>query len=93
MSEIRVAIAGVGNCASSLVQGTHFYADLFAQGDMSAVGLARPVLAGYAPGDLNFVAAIDIDLSAVEDLIGHPGFEALEADLEDGRPDGRAPVK
>jgi SAM-dependent methyltransferase len=32
------------------------------------------------------VTAIDIDLSAVEDLIAHPGVEALEADLEDGRP-------
>ena len=59
MSEIRVAIAGVGNCASSLVQGIDYYRRNL--GDDGVVGLAHPVLAGYEVSDVRIVAAIDID--------------------------------
>jgi myo-inositol-1-phosphate synthase len=77
MDEIRVAIAGIGNCASSLVQGIHYYARAFAEGDGAddAVGLAHPILGGYAPGDISIVAAIDVDARKV----GRPLSEALFA--------------
>ena len=61
MSEIRVAIAGVGNCASSLVQGVHYYKHVLGAADNGDIGLAHPILGGYAPGDIRIVAAIDID--------------------------------
>jgi myo-inositol-1-phosphate synthase len=76
MSKIRVAIAGLGNCASSLIQGIHYYADSFArQTADSTVGLAHPYLGGFAPGDIEIVAAIDIDKRKV----GKPVHEAMFA--------------
>jgi len=74
MSEIRVAVSGIGNCASSLIQGVHYYRDSFARGE-EPVGLAHPVLGGYAPGDIRFVAAIDIDRRKV----ARPLHEAIFA--------------
>lgn len=75
MKEIRVAIAGVGNCASSLVQGIHYYANKFADGDTDdLVGLAHPVLGGYAPGDIHVVAAIDVDARKVGEGLGEAIF-------------------
>jgi myo-inositol-1-phosphate synthase len=58
MTKIRVAIVGVGNCASSLVQGIHYY-----QGRLEedAVGLMHWKLGGYLPSDLEVVAAFDVD--------------------------------
>ncbi len=62
MSEIRIAIAGVGNCASALIQGIHYYAGTMAHGGQdAAVGLMHPVVGDYQPGDVKVVAAIDID--------------------------------
>ncbi|MBI2865221.1 MAG: inositol-3-phosphate synthase [Chloroflexi bacterium] len=63
MGEINVAIVGVGNCASSLVQGVHFYRD--AKEDEFIPGLMHPNLGGYHIRDINFVAAIDIDQNKV----------------------------
>jgi myo-inositol-1-phosphate synthase len=60
---IRIAIAGVGNCASSLVQGSHFYAQ--ATGDDATVGLAHPLIGKYRAGDIRCVAAFDIDARKV----------------------------
>lgn len=74
MSEIRVAIAGVGNCASSLIQGIYYYAKIFSQGGQP-VGLAHPELGGYAPGDIKIVSAIDIDSRKV----GQPLHKAIFA--------------
>jgi len=56
--QINVAIIGVGNCASSLVQGIHYYADKDPQ---ECTGLMHENLAGYRPSDLKIVAAFDID--------------------------------
>ncbi|CAN5174013.1 inositol-3-phosphate synthase [soil metagenome] len=56
---IRVAIAGVGNCANSLVQGVTFYAD--AAADSLIPGLMHNRLGPHAVGDLQFVAAFDVD--------------------------------
>ncbi len=63
MQEIRVAIVGVGNCASSLVQGVEFYRD--APPDEMIPGLMHPVLGGYHIDDIRFVAAFDVDAAKV----------------------------
>jgi len=59
MSNIKVAIVGVGNCASSLVQGIHYYRD--EDRLEAAVGLMHREIGGYRPGDIQVVAAFDID--------------------------------
>ena len=61
--KINVAIIGVGNCASSLVQGVEFYKNA-EEGDVIP-GLMHPVLGGYHIKDINFVAAFDIDIEKV----------------------------
>ncbi len=60
---INVAIIGVGNCASSLVQGVHYYRE--AEKDQTVPGLMHVDLGGYHVSDLNFVAAFDIDVNKV----------------------------
>src|ERR1700682_3297639 len=59
MRKIRIAIVGVGNCASSLVQGINFYRSSSVNG--TAVGLMNKKIASYRPGDTEVVAAFDID--------------------------------
>jgi myo-inositol-1-phosphate synthase len=63
MSKVKVAIAGVGNCASSLVQGVEFYRD--ADPSERVPGLMHVVLGGYHVGDVEFVAAFDVDADKV----------------------------
>ena len=63
VGKIKVAIIGVGNCASSLVQGVHFYKD--ADPNERIPGLMHTVLGGYHVGDIEFVAAFDIDSEKV----------------------------
>ncbi len=58
MEEIRIALIGVGNCASSLLQGIAYYRDRQPE---SAIGLMHQELGGYRPGDIRVVAAFDID--------------------------------
>ncbi len=60
---IRVAIAGVGNCASSLVQGIEYYRD--AAPDDFVPGLMHVALGGYHVRDVEFVAAFDVDAAKV----------------------------
>ncbi len=60
---VRIAIAGIGNCASSLVQGLHYYAD--AEPDDHVPGLMHVVLGGYHINDVEPVAAFDVDASKV----------------------------
>lgn len=58
MSEkIKVAIAGVGNCASALIQGIHYYKSMK---EKDPTGLTAYNLAGYTPEDIEFVAAFDV---------------------------------
>src|SRR6202045_5369154 len=59
MRKIRIAIVGVGNCASSLVQGINFYRGSGVNG--SAVGLMHRQIGSYRPADIEVVAAFDID--------------------------------
>ncbi|HUH07633.1 MAG TPA: inositol-3-phosphate synthase [Egibacteraceae bacterium] len=63
MSNVRVAIVGVGNCASSLVQGVHYYRD--ADATQRVPGLMHVELGTYHVGDVEFVAAFDVDAKKV----------------------------
>ena len=62
-NKVRVAIAGVGNCASSLVQGVEYYRN--ADPTESVPGLMHVELGGYHVGDVDFVAAFDVDANKV----------------------------
>ena len=63
MSTIRLAIAGVGNCASSLVQGLSYYRD--ASPDDDVPGLMHVDLGGYHVRDIEVIAAFDVDATKV----------------------------
>lgn len=58
MGKIKIAIAGVGNCASALVQGIHYYGK---RGPEDMIGLMNWEVGSYRPGDIQVVAAFDID--------------------------------
>jgi len=58
LKNIKIAIAGIGNCASALTQGIHFYTP---EKRESAIGLMHWEIGGYAPHHLKIVAAFDID--------------------------------
>ncbi|MEX2557293.1 MAG: inositol-3-phosphate synthase [Actinomycetota bacterium] len=60
---VRVAIAGVGNCASALIQGVHYYADADPEDDVP--GLMHVDLAGYHVGAIDFSVAFDVDAKKV----------------------------
>ena len=60
---IRVAIVGVGNCAASLLQGVHYYRD--ADPTTRVPGLMHVQFGDYHVGDLQFVAAFDVDAKKV----------------------------
>ncbi|HXV37321.1 MAG TPA: inositol-3-phosphate synthase [Myxococcota bacterium] len=62
MPKIKIAIAGVGNCASSLVQGIAYYSDKAAA---DAVGLMHWEIGGFRPCDIEIVAAFDVDVRKV----------------------------
>lgn len=68
MGKINVAIIGVGNCASSLVQGVHYYQN--APEDQFVPGLMHVNMSGYHVRDINFVAAFDIDVNKVGKDLG-----------------------
>src|SRR5512136_2021619 len=70
--KVRVAIIGVGNCASSLVQGVEYYKDA-AEGT-KIPGIMHTVLGGYHIGDVEFSAAIDIDVEKVGKDLGEAIF-------------------
>jgi myo-inositol-1-phosphate synthase len=71
VGSVRVAIIGVGNCASSLVQGIHYYRE--APDDAFIPGLMHARLGGYHVGDIQFSAAFDID----ERKVGRDLSEAI----------------
>ena len=72
ISKVRVAIAGVGNCASSLVQGISYYRD---RGGPDLAGLMHGQIGPFRPGDIEIVAAFDVDKRKV----GRPLEEAIFA--------------
>src|SRR5947199_5339347 len=61
--KVRVAIVGAGNCASSFVQGVHYYRDASTKDFVP--GLMHVNLGGYHVRDIEFVAAFDIDKNKV----------------------------
>jgi myo-inositol-1-phosphate synthase len=63
LGKINVAIIGAGNCASSLVQGVHYYRN--AEESLFVPGLMHVNLGGYHPRDINFTAAFEIDVNKV----------------------------
>ncbi len=63
MGNINVAIIGVGNCASSLIQGVYKYKGLKEKDKVP--GIMHPVMGGYSIEDINFVAAFDVDKNKV----------------------------
>jgi len=63
MGSIRVAIAGVGNCAASLVQGVEYYRNADPSGTVP--GLMHVSFGGYHVSDIEFVAAFDVDSKKV----------------------------
>ncbi|MBB2988309.1 inositol-3-phosphate synthase [Terracoccus luteus] len=73
MGSIRVAIVGVGNCASSLVQGVEFYKD--ADPTTTVPGLMHVTFGEYHVGDVEFVAAFDVD----DKKVGKDLAEAINA--------------
>ena len=70
--KIKVAIAGVGNCASALVQGVEYYRN---RRNAAIDGVMRHVIGGYRANDIEFVAAFDVDKRKV----GRPLEEAIFA--------------
>src|SRR3954454_2685047 len=70
MGSVRVAIVGVGNCATSLIQGVHYYRD--ADPSANVPGLMHVKFGDYHVSDVEFVAAFDVDAKKV-------GFDLSEA--------------
>jgi myo-inositol-1-phosphate synthase len=58
LEKIKIAIIGIGNCASSLIQGIYYYKDKMYE---DAIGLMHWDIGGYEPSDIEVVAAVDID--------------------------------
>ncbi len=75
MGKIKVAIAGVGNCASALVQGIEFYREARTSDEEQAWGLINTFIGPYAPDDIEIVAAFDIDRRKVGKRLGEAIFE------------------
>ncbi len=71
MNSIRIAVVGIGNCASSLVQGLEHYRE----GTNDVIGLMHWEVAGYRPSDIKVVAAWDVDSR----LVGKDVAEAIYA--------------
>ncbi len=55
MSKIKIAIVGIGNCTSSLIQGIHYYRE---KDQQDAIGLMHWEIGGYSPGDIEVVMAV-----------------------------------
>jgi myo-inositol-1-phosphate synthase len=72
MDKIRIAIVGVGNCASSLVQGIAYYRGKSLH---DAIGLMHWEIGGYRPQDIEVVAAFDIDVRKVGKDVSEAIFE------------------
>ena len=72
MEKIRIAVAGLGNCASSLIQGIEYYKG---KNFDDAIGLMHWEIGGYRPFDIEVVAAFDIDKRKVGKYVSDAIFE------------------
>jgi myo-inositol-1-phosphate synthase len=90
MAKIRIAIAGVGNCASSIIQGMAHYKAKNDAGQTDEIGLMHPVVGPYRPFDIEVVAAFDIDKRKVGKPLAEACFalpnntKTITRDLEPG---------
>jgi myo-inositol-1-phosphate synthase len=75
LSQVKVALIGVGNCSSSFVQGLNYYANLSSKENQ--IGLQNPFLGGMTPSDIQIVATFDID----ENKVGKDLSEAIFSGL------------
>jgi myo-inositol-1-phosphate synthase len=73
MPRVKIAIAGVGNCASALIQGIHYYSK--SPSDQEVIGLAQYDIRGMTPADIEVVAAFDVN----ERKVGKDLSEAIFA--------------
>jgi myo-inositol-1-phosphate synthase len=85
--KVRVAIVGVGNCASAFVQGVHYYQD--ADPTQDVPGLMHVDLGGYHISDIEFTAAFDID----KDKVGKDLGQAIWAGQNNTIKFGKVPTK
>jgi len=79
MRKIKIAIVGIGNCASSLVQGIHYYKD---KSEDDAIGLMHWKIGGFRPTDIEVVAAFDVDkrkigLDVSDAILAHPNCTTI----------------
>ena len=79
MKKIKISIVGIGNCASSLIQGIHFYRNKSSE---NIIGLMHWEIGGFKPGDIDIVAAFDIDKRKVgkdvnEAVFSHPNCTTI----------------
>ncbi len=72
MGKIKIAIVGIGNCTSSLVQGIEYYKK---KSSKDAIGLMHWTIGGYKPSDIEVVAAFDVDKRKVGKDISEAIFE------------------
>jgi myo-inositol-1-phosphate synthase len=72
MRKIKIAVIGVGNCASSLIQGIHYYEN---KNPQDAIGLMHWDIGGYNPSDIEVVTAFDIDRRKVKQDVSKAIFE------------------
>ena len=72
MDNIKIAIIGIGNCASSLIQGIEYYKN---KNSDDAIGLMHWEIGGYKPSDIEVVAAFDIDKRKVGKDVADAIFE------------------
>jgi len=73
-AKVRVAVAGVGNCASALIQGIHYYSHRRPE---DVIGLIAYDLGGVNPDDIEFVAAFDVDSRKVGKDLSQAIFSGL----------------
>ena len=75
MSKIKIAIAGIGNCASSLIQGLYYYTPERVGDAKTVPGLMHWEVGGYRPSDIEVVAAFDVDKRKVGKDVNEAIFE------------------
>lgn len=80
LPKIKVALVGVGNCASAFVQGLQYYSNC--EKEEECIGLRYPVLAGFHTEDIQIVAAFDIDSRKVEKDLAEAVFAPPNSTLK-----------
>ncbi len=89
--KVRVAIVGVGNCASAFVQGVHHYRD--ADPSQDVPGLMHVDLGGYHVRDIEFTAAFDIDSTKVGKDLGQAIWAGQNNTMKFAKGAGGVPKK